>query len=299
MPLDVVVCSIHGTYGEDGTLQGLLDLADVPYTGSGVVASATGMDKVAMKAVFRSAGLPTVPHVLVETARLDSDPDAVLDEIEAAIGYPAFVKPSRLGSSVGIGKAVDRDALARALDVARRYDRRLLVETAMEGCVEINCSVLGGADREPQASVCEQPVAWQEFLTFEDKYLRSAKGGGSTNKDAGGMADQDRRIPAPISETLTKQIQENAIAAFRAIGAAGVARVDAFAREETGEAWVMEINTVPGSFSFYLWEPSGVSFEQLMDNLIEIAFAEHRVKSDLLFSFDSAVLDRVGAKSGG
>jgi D-alanine-D-alanine ligase len=301
VPLDVIVPSIHGTFGEDGTLQGLLELADIPYAGSGVVGSAVGMDKVAMKAVFQAAGLPVVPHYLVRTAELDADPEAALDSIEREIPYPAFVKPSRLGSSVGIARAPDRDALRGALEVARRYDSRILVEPSMEGCVEINCSVLGGGRREPQASVCEQPVAWEEFLTFSDKYLRGAKGGEAKGEgpEAGGMAAQERRIPAPISDPLTKQIQENAVRAFKAIDASGVARVDSFAREETGETWVMEINTVPGSFSFYLWEASGVPFSELVDNLVEIALESHRSKSDLLFSFDSAMLDsNSGAKRG-
>jgi D-alanine-D-alanine ligase len=299
--LDVVVPAVHGTFGEDGTLQGLLELTGVPYVGSGVVASAVGMDKVVMKAVFGAAGLPIVPDVLVETSRLDADRDAVLDEIETAIGWPCFVKPTRLGSSVGIGKAGDRDALMAALDVARRYDRRILVEKSMEGCVEINCSVVGGSDHQPQVSVCEQPVAWQEFLTFEDKYLRSPKdGSGTRTKDAAGMASLDRRIPAPISESLTKKIQDNALRAFKSIGASGVARVDSFADEESKETWVMEINTVPGSFSFYLWEPSGVSFRELMERLIDIAHAEHSAQSDLMFSFDSSILERsAGAKTNG
>ena len=296
--LDVVVPSVHGTFGEDGTLQGLLELADLPYVGSGVVASAVGMDKVAMKAVFQAAGLPTVPDVLVETRRLDADPDSVLDEIEATLSWPVFVKPTRLGSSVGIGKARGRAELVEALEVARRYDRRVLVERSMEGCIEINCSVLGGVGSEPQASVCEQPVAWQEFLTFEDKYLRSSKGSSSA-KEAG-MASLDRRIPAPISDSLTKQIQDNAVRAFRAVGASGVARIDSFADEQSGETWVMEINTVPGSFSFYLWEPSGIGFKDLMGRLLDIALSEHRAKSGLMFSFNSEMLDRTGgAKSGG
>jgi D-alanine-D-alanine ligase len=298
VPLDVVVPSIHGTYGEDGTLQGLLELADIPYAGSDVVASAVGMDKVAMKSVFSAAGLPVVKHHLVTSAQLDSDLDAVLDAIENEVAYPCFVKPSRLGSSVGIGRAADRDGLRDALDVARRYDSRILVETSMEGCVEINCSVLGGGNSDPKPSVCEQPIAWEEFLTFSDKYLRGAKSSGTT-KSEGGMADQERRIPAPISDALTKQIQENAVKAFRAIGAAGVARVDSFAHEETGETWVMEINTVPGSFSFYLWEASGVSFSELMDRMVEIAFENHRARGELLFSFDSAMLEAGGGAKGG
>jgi D-alanine-D-alanine ligase len=290
IPLDVVVCAVHGTYGEDGTLQGLLEMADLPYTGSGVVASAVGMDKVAMKAVFTSAGLPTVPHSLVEVVRLDRDAEAALDAVEKEIGYPAFVKPSRLGSSVGIGKARDRSELTSALDVARRYDRHILVERSMDGFIEINCSVLGGQDMEPRASVCEQPVTLEEFLSFEDKYLRSDK----TGSKGEGMAGQDRRIPAPISETLTKQIQDNALRAFKSVGASGVARVDAFANEDTGETYVMEINTMPGSFSFYLWEPSGIPFKDLLETLLDIAKAEQKARSELLFTFDSEMLARMG-----
>ena len=296
VPLDVVVPAIHGTFGEDGTLQGLLELAGLPYTCSGVVGSAVGMDKVAMKQSFADAGLPLVPHVLVEVERYDADPASVGDEVEAAFGWPAFVKPVRLGSSVGIGKAADREGLAKAIDIARRYDRRLLVEQSMEGCIEINCSVLGGPGREPRVSVCEQPVAWEDFLSFEDKYLRGGKDGGA--KD-GGMASQERRIPAPIPETVTHRVQANAIGAFRAVGAAGVARVDSFVDEESGETWVMEINTIPGSLSFYLWEASGLSFEALVDELLDIALETHRVNAELLFSFDSDMLTgRQGAKHG-
>jgi D-alanine-D-alanine ligase len=294
--LDVVVPSIHGTYGEDGTLQGLLELADLPYVGSGVTGSAAGMDKVTMKAAFKDAGLPVVPHVLVEARRLEADPAAVMDDIETTIGYPAFVKPSRLGSSVGIGKAPDRRSLEDALEVARRYDGRILVERAMEGCAEVNCSVIGGAGLEPRASVCEQPVPAEEFLSFQDKYLR----GGKSSKESAGMAGQERRIPAPLPEGLTKEVQDNALKAFRSIDAAGVARIDSFVKEDTGETWVMEINTIPGSFSFYLWEATGVSFEHLLELLIDSALSAHKAKSELMFTFDSTMLAGLpGAKAGG
>ena len=306
--LDVVVPAIHGTYGEDGTLQGLLELAGLPYAGSGVAASAVGMDKVAMKTAFRGAGLPLVPDVLVDLERQDGL-ERGLTEIEETLGYPAFVKPVKAGSSVGIGKARDRAALAELVDIAGRYDTRVLVEKAMENCIEINCSVLGGGGREPRASVCEQPVAWEEFLSFEDKYMRGSKGRGGEQrstapggtKSAEGMASLDRRIPAPISEELTKQIQENALAAFRTVGAAGVARIDSFLNTETGQTWVMEINTVPGSFAFYLWEASGVTFAQLADELLEIAHDRHRAVADRLFTFDSGMLDaaRGGSKGNG
>jgi D-alanine-D-alanine ligase len=295
IPLDVVIPAIHGTFGEDGTLQGLLELADLPYTGSGVVASAVGMDKVMMKAAFGAVDLPIVPHVLVTAKELSSHREQAIDRCEHTIGYPAFVKPSRLGSSVGIGKAKDRSSLIDALEVAQRYDSRILVEEAMEGCIEINCSVLGGGKREPRASVCEQPVPWEEFLSFSDKYLRGSKG-----SKAGGMAGQERRIPAPISPDLAERVQANAVAAFTALDASGVARVDCFLNEETGDTWVMEINTAPGSFSFYLWEPSGLSFSGLMDELIEIGLETHAAKSALMFSFDSGMLAGTsGVKVGG
>jgi D-alanine-D-alanine ligase len=292
--LDVVVPAVHGTFGEDGTLQGLLELADLPYVGSGVLGSAVGMDKVAMKAAFKGAALPTVPDVLIEQADL-GDMAMVVARVEDEIGYPAFVKPTRLGSSVGIGKAKDRAALEEAIDVASRYDHRLLVERSMEGCLEINCSVLGGADTPPQVSVCEQPIAWEEFLSFSDKYMRGGSKEGSGSKQEG-MASLDRRIPAPISEELTKKVQANALAAFEAVGASGVARIDSFVDESSGETWVMEINTVPGSFSFYLWEESGTSFERLMDTLIDIGVKIHEQRSQLMFSFESGMLDKSGAK---
>lgn len=301
IPLDVVLPAIHGTYGEDGTLQGLLELAGIPYAGSGVTGSAAGMDKITMKGVFKAAGLPVVRDLVIDAQPLLADENAVIDEIERVIGYPAFVKPSRLGSSVGIGKASDRTSLAAALDVARRYDSRMLVEVAMEDCIEINCSVLGGPSSEARVSVCEQPVAWEEFLTFSDKYLRGSKAAAGGKTESGeGMAGQQRRIPAPISDDLTKQVQHNALTAFKAVDAAGVTRIDSFVNEETGETWVMEINTVPGSFAFYLWEASGVSFRQLMNEVIDIGIAAHRAKSELMFTFESSMLSGLkGGKTGG
>ncbi len=291
--LDAVVPCIHGTFGEDGTLQGLLELANLPYTCSGVTGSAVGMDKPVMKAAFADAGLPTVSHVTVEIAGEGGRKRAV-QKAESAIGYPAFVKPSRLGSSVGIGRANDRSQLEQTLEVASRYDHRLLIEKAMDGCIEVNCSVLGGGGMRPVASVCEQPVAWEGHLTFEDKYMRSSK------VSAKGMSGQQRLIPAPISDEVTALVQRNAIAAFDAVNASGVARVDAFVDEKTGETWVNEINTVPGSFAFYLWEATGMDFGDLMDKLLEIALAEHQLKSELMFTFDSGILDSFrGGKSGG
>jgi D-alanine-D-alanine ligase len=300
IPLDLVVPCIHGTFGEDGTLQGLLELAGIAYTGSGVVGSAVGMDKVAMKAAFSAAGLPVVPGTVVEADAIEARPDEVVAAAEEQVGYPAFVKPARLGSSVGIARAADRVGLLAALDVARRYDRRMLVERAMQGCIEVNCSVLGGHGRAPRASVCEQPVPWEEFLTFSDKYLRGDKTSRRTGTGSKGMAGGERRIPAPIGDALTAQVQDNARRAFRAVDAAGVARVDAFVQAESGESWVMEINTTPGSLSFYLWEPSGVPFNDLLSETIDIALSARAAASQLVVTFDSGMLRAArGTKTGG
>jgi D-alanine-D-alanine ligase len=298
--LDVVIPAIHGTFGEDGTLQGVLEMADVAYAGSGVAASAVGMDKAQMKAAFRAAGLPVVDHVLVEIEELDARRDEVLASLETTIGYPAFVKPARVGSSVGIGKAADSGELLAALEVARAYDRRILVERAVEGCIEINCSVLGGLGRGERVSVLEQPLPLEEALTFSDKYLRGGKAGGTGGKKHGGMANLDRRLPAELPDDVAKQVQANAVAAFKAVDAAGVARIDSFVKEETGETWVMEINTTPGSFAFYLWEASGMPFAELADELLRIALGSHRAKGERLYTFDSGLLKAGGgAKAGG
>ena len=288
--LDAVFPIIHGTFGEDGTIQGLLDLTGVPYVGSGVVGSAVGMDKVVMKAAFRAHGLPTVEYRWFTRRRWREARDEVLAVVEEELRSPLFVKPANLGSSVGITKATDRASLAEALDVAAHYDRRLLVEESFEGATEINCSVLG--NDSPVASVCEEPVRWTEILSYEDKYLRGGKAKGASGSE--GMASADRRIPAPISPELTAEVQRLAIEAFIAIDAAGVARVDFLVDTAGGRICVNEINTLPGSLSFYLWEPSGVPFPALIDRLLELAFERHRERQQTTFTYDSGLLQQLG-----
>ena len=284
--LDVAFPCMHGTHGEDGALQGLLELANVPYVGTGVVGSAVGMDKIIMKAAFAAAGLPLLPYCWFRRSQWESAPQTVLAQIERHLTYPLFVKPANLGSSIGISQARSRDELEAGLAIAAQYDRRLLVEQALEGAIEINCSVLGNDD--PQPSVCEQPVPWAEFLSYEDKYLR---GGGK----AAGMASTDRRIPAPIADQLTQRIQAAAVAAFRATDCAGVARVDllvdgAGVDEAEAAFYVNEINTIPGSLSFYLWEASGLSYAELIDRLIALALERHEDKQRTITTFESTVL---------
>ena len=289
--VDVVFPIVHGTFGEDGTLQGLLELAAVPYVGAGVVGSAVGMDKIVMKAAFQANDLPVVNYLWFTRKRWQSAADGVAAEIERTLRYPFFVKPANLGSSIGITRANDRTALFNAIEVAAHYDRRLLVEESFEGGIEVNCSVLG--NDEPQASVCEQPIAWTEILSYEDKYLRGGgKGKGSGGSSSEGMASLTRRIPAPISPELTAEIQRLAVEAFKAVDCAGLARVDFLVDPVSGRVAVNEINTMPGSLSFYLWEPSGVPFPALVDRLIELALERHRERQQTTYSFDSALLQK-------
>lgn len=280
--LDVVFPVLHGTMGEDGTLQGLLELADLPYVGAGVVGSAVGMDKILMKSIFRDNGLPVVNFRGFARSEWERQPDRLLQEIEATFSYPLFVKPCNLGSSIGISKVHSSEELRSALEVASHYDRRLLVEAAVEKALEINCSVLGNDD--PIPSVCEQPIGWEEFLNYDDKYIR-----GNVKQ---GMKGAARRIPAPISEELTQTLQGLAVAAFQALDCRGVARVDFLVDPEEQRPYVNEINTIPGSLAFYLWEAAGIRFDQLVNQLIELALESHREKKKTTFSYDSRILQQ-------
>jgi D-alanine-D-alanine ligase len=258
--IDVWFPILHGPNGEDGTIQGLLTLMQIPFVGSGVLGSALGMDKLAMKTVFDRAGLPQVKYLGVNRSQIYSNPcvfPKLGDEIEAQLGYPCFVKPANLGSSVGIAKAKSRQELETALDNAASYDRRIIVEAGVVAR-EVECAVLGNDN--PQASVVGEISFNSDFYDYETKY-------------SAGKADL--HIPAKIPDAIAAQIQEMSIRAFAAVDAAGLARVDFFYVEETGEVLINEINTLPGftATSMYpqLWEASGVSFPQLVDRLIQLA----------------------------
>lgn len=292
--LDAALLAFHGMNGEDGTVQGLLELMNIPYTSSGVVGSAVGMDKIVMRQLFKGCGLPVLDFEWFDRDGWSRDADAVLDRIEGALKYPMFVKPCNLGSSIGISRATDRDSLREAAEVALSYDRRVLVETGIESPVEVNCSVLGfGEDATP--SVCEMPVGWEEFLTFDEKYLRGSKGGKSS-----GMETLRRQIPAPIGEAMTERIQRMSVEIFRILDCKGVVRIDFMIDGET--LYVGEINTIPGSLSFYLWEPMGMPYGKLVDKLVEMAYRAHAEKNRSVFAFDSNILrqadlGRKGAKA--
>lgn len=269
--LDVIFPVLHGPLGEDGTVQGLLELADLPYVGCGVTASAVGMDKATCKAVFAAHGLPQAPYVALKRSRWEAAPEAVLDAIEAQFSYPVFVKPANLGSSVGISKAANRASLRQALDEAARYDRRLVVEQGIDAR-EIEVSVLG--NDVPVASLPGEVAPRREFYDYAAKYITD---------------DSDLLIPAPLSPELTAEVQRLAVAAFLAIDGAGMARVDFLLDRQTGQLYLNEVNTIPGftSISMYpkLWEASGLPFAQLLDRLIELALERHADKNRNQTSF--------------
>ncbi len=263
--LDVIFPVLHGPYGEDGTVQGLLELAGLPYVGAGVTSSALAMDKIVFKDVIKAHGLPIVSHLHFKRKRWDKEPEVVLDEIEAGLEYPLFIKPANLGSSVGISKCFDRAGLASGLEEAARYDRKLLIEKAVPHAREIEVSVLG--NDEPIASVPGEIVPKREFYDYVAKYI-----------DEGDEASE-LLIPAPLSDKLTEQARKLAVQAYLAIDCAGLARVDFLLNGESGELFVNEINTIPGftSISMYpkLWEATGIPYSELISRLIDLALERH------------------------
>ena len=271
--LDVAFPMVHGTNVEDGALQGFFRTLGIPFAGCDVAASALGMDKYAQKLLYRSAGLPVLSALRLGA---EDDREAFCPRAEEQMGYPMIVKPLDLGSSVGIRLAHDRAELLEALDYAFSFAPEVLVEKAVQHLRELNCAVLG--DREAaRASEVEEPIMGDEFLSYEDKY---GSGGGKGGKTGGskGMQGLKRLLPAPVSPELREKIRTAAVTAFRVLGCSGVARIDFLMDGETGEFWVNEINTNPGSLSFYLWEPVGLPYARLLDALVDLALKRERLR---------------------
>ncbi|HZI17204.1 MAG TPA: D-alanine--D-alanine ligase family protein [Pyrinomonadaceae bacterium] len=267
--LDVVFPVLHGPYGEDGTIQGLLEMAGAPYVGSGVLASSCGMDKVTMKALFRDAGLPVCRHVWFLRSEWERDPERVRRRVEGEIGFPCFVKPANLGSSVGVSCAKDSGGLAGAVELAARYDRKVIVEEGLDAR-EIECAVMG--NDEPDASLPGEYIIHDErarFLDYTEKYSSTGH--------------VEFVVPAPLDVETSERVRELAVRAFMAVDGAGFARVDFFLRRDTGELLVNELNTIPGLTDVSgfpkMWEATGVPFSQVIERLIELAFERHRDKA--------------------
>lgn len=283
--VDVAFPIVHGTNVEDGTLAGYLNMLGLPYVGCDVLSSAIGMDKYIMKAVFKDNGIPCLDCKLYQSDDFNENPGLIMLGIEKDFDYPVIVKPINLGSSVGISKASDRAGLENALEEAFKYSKRVLIERAITNLTEINCSVLGDS-QSAEASVCERPINADEILSYSDKYL-----GGS--KSSKGMASTQRVIPADISAESTAAIQEIAVKAFKVLGCSGVARIDFMIDNESGKIYLNEINTIPGSLSFYLWEPKGVKYKELLNKMIALALKREREQQKITYAFDTNVLSGV------
>ncbi len=283
--IDVAFPVVHGTNVEDGTLQGMLDMAGIPYTGPAVLSSAVGMDKIMMKAVLKEAGLPVVEYRAFADHQWQDTPEQVMATCEE-LGYPLIVKPSNLGSSIGISRAENRDELEDALELAFSFSQRVLAERAVTPLREINCAVLG-APGEAESSACEEPLNAKEILSFSDKYLAD-----SSSK---GMSGAKRRL-LDTEDPLCVRIRELAVKAFEAMDCRGVCRVDFLLDDANDAVYVNELNTIPGSLSFYLWEPAGVDFTQLTDRLIRLALDRSRQQAGLTTVYESNILAQGGFK---
>ncbi len=288
--LHVVIPVLHGTNGEDGIFEGVLETIGIPFAGCDTLSSANGMDKITMKMILRESGVPVVDYVWFTDRQWLSSKDSIIEQVENKLGYPVIVKPANLGSSVGIGKASNRQELISKIDNAEKFSQRIIVEHMIEQLKEINCSVLGDAD-EHQSSVCEEPIKTGDFLSYEDKYM-----GGS--KTTAGMQASDKRIPADLTESMSEQIRQMAGETFRVLSCHGVSRVDVMVDEKDNRVYVNEINTIPGSLSFYLWEASGISFPELMDKLVQLALKRKRSIERKTFTYDQNIFSLGGGVKG-
>ncbi len=291
--LDCVIPVLHGMHGEDGTLQGMLEMCNIPYASSGVAASAVGMDKTYMKDFFKGCGFPVLPSCWALRSRWEANADAVITEIESELPYPVFVKPSSLESSIGVSKAKNREELKDGLELAFEFDRKVLIEKGLENPLELNCSVLGYND-DVTASAIEMPVTGGDLLSFMDKYLQGGKSAGK------GMASLKRILPAPIEPELKDRIQALSVDIFKRMDCKGVVRIDFMFDTPSGGLYITEINTIPGSLAFYLWSESGVKYPELIDRMVDYALKAYEDKNDSNYAFSSNILKEVsfGAKRG-
>ena len=285
--VDVAFPVVHGTNCEDGTMAGYFEFLGLPFVGCDILSAAVGMDKAVFKDVMKSAGLPVLDCVTFRSREYLADKAKITDEITEKIGFPLIIKPVNLGSSVGITKVNSAEELDGAISLAVSFADCILAERAVSKLREINCSVLGDAD-ECEASVCEEPFMNDEILSYDDKYMSNSKCGACK-----GMASLGRKIPADLSEEKTAEIKELACKIFKAMGASGVVRIDFLLDTETDRVYANEINTVPGSLAFYLWEASGVKYSELIDRLIDLAFRRQRSRDNLTFTINTNILSGV------
>ena len=287
--LHVAIPVLHGSHGEDGMFEGLLETIGIPYAGCDTLSSANGMDKITMKMILHAEDIPVVDYVWFTDKEWAAKRDELVEKVENKLGYPVIVKPANLGSSVGIGKAADRKQLIERVNNAEKFSQRIIVEHMIEDMMEINCSVLGDAD-DHQSSICEEPISKSDFLSYEEKYGGGAKAG---------MQASEKKIPADIPEEMSEAIRKMAGETFRVLSCHGVSRVDVMVDRKDNSIYVNEINTIPGSLSYYLWEYTGISFTQLMDKLVALALKRKREMDRKTFTYDANIFAMGGGVKGG
>lgn len=300
--IDVAIPTMHGTNGEDGAIQGYLEILGIPYAGCDILSSSVGMDKIMMRRVLKEAGIPSLDYISFYSLDYIDNPEKIIKDIEEKINYPVIVKAGNLGSSVGIKKAKDKSKLKEAIEYAIQFSDRVMVERAIENLREINCSVIGD-QVDAEASECEEPFGTDEILSYSDKYMpgkgnKSGKMGGAkvvNNSKEQGMAALDRKIPADITSERKQEIQELAIKTFKTLGCSGVSRIDFMIDKDTDELYVNEINTIPGALSFYLWQATDVEFDKEIDKLVELAFKRQRQREDRTYSYNENILAMSGS----
>lgn len=285
--LDVVFPIMHGTNGEDGVLQGLLELKNIPYVGCNVLSSAVGMDKVVMKMILKECDIPTVDYAWFYDKDWHKNSEEIYTKTNK-LGYPLIVKPSNLGSSVGISTASNDDELREAVENAGNFTNRILVEKMVTELQEINCSVIGDSENQ-LASLCEEPMKSGEFLSYEDKYV--SNGGGKSK----GMSSTKRQVPANIPDETSALIQELARKTFKALDCNGVARIDFLIDKSTNSVYVNEINAIPGSLAFYLWEATNKTFKELINDLIDLALKRHRERDNYVVNYNQNIFKISGS----
>lgn len=278
--IDVAFPVVHGTNCEDGSLQGYFETVGIPYVGCDVLSSAVGMDKIIAKKVLKESGVPVINYVDFYSCEWLKDSSKIIERIENTLKYPVIIKPANTGSSVGIKKASNREELEDAVEYSRGFSPRILVEDMVVEIREINCSVLGDYENA-EASVCEEPITSSDILTYQDKYL---------NNGTKGMSGATRKLPAELSKDMSDEIRTLAVKTFNTLGCSGVSRVDFIIDRSTNKVYVNEINTIPGSLAFYLWEATGKPYKKLIDDLINLSLKRDREKKQLTFTYETNIL---------
>ncbi len=296
--IDIAFPTMHGTNGEDGTISGYLEMLNIPYIGCDILSASVGMDKIMMRRVLKEAKIPSLDYIAFYATDYIKEEEKYISKVEEKLRYPVIVKAGNLGSSVGIKKAKNTDSLREAIEYAMQFSDRIMIENAIVNLKEVNCSVMGDTSNATP-SECEEPVGAGEILSYQDKYVSGGKtksqefAGGSK-----GMATLKRKLPAEISDEMKKQIQKLAVETFKVLGCNGVSRIDFLVDNDTNDVYVNEINTIPGALSYYLWEATGKTFEQEIDELVELALKRRREREKLVFSYDQNILALSGSKTG-